>query len=192
MRPFGRRSNDKITEDRRPRLLTDRTRVTRATAAVTLLACLVPIFAADRPARVITPEGSPIWLDPLRTLVFDAPLLTVMLRNDHSQRMNYALRVWVFDELGHLKGIQDFCTNDAIGGHTRRQVAFAIAIAGVTLRDSVVVSVAAAASERGSWSLREDAPAQLESAHAASRGSTAGLTFQHEAGRPTRWNCPSN
>ena len=82
---------------------------------MTLLACSVALFAADRPARVITPEGSPIWLDPQRTLVFDAPSLTVMLRNEHSQPVNYSLRLWVFDESMHLKGTQDFCTYDALG-----------------------------------------------------------------------------
>ena len=86
---------------------------------LTLLACSVALFAADRPARVITPEGSPIWLDPQRTLVFDAPSLTVMLRNEHSQPVNYALRLWVLDESTHLKGTQDFCTYDALGGHSR-------------------------------------------------------------------------
>ena len=163
---------------------------TRLTATLTLFACIVALFAADRPARVITPEGSPIWLDPLRTLVFDAPLLAVMLRNGHSQPVNYALRLWVFDESRHLKGIQDSCTHDAIGGHSRTQIGVPIAIAGVTLRDSFVVSVTAAASGQASWSLREDAPTQLEAALAASRGWTTRLTFQREAASPGKWNCP--
>ena len=160
------------------------------TAAFTLLACSVALFAADRPARVITPEGSPIWLDPQRTLVFDAPSLTVMLRNEHSQPVNYALRLWVFDESTNLKGTQDFCTYDALGGHSRVLVAVPIAIAGVTLRDRTVVSVTAAVSGQASWSLREDARAQLEAALAAARGSTARLTFQREAARPGGWSCP--
>ena len=160
------------------------------TAVVTLLACSVALFAADRPARVITPEGSPIWLDPQRTLVFDAPSLTVMLRNEHSQPVNYSLRLWVFDESTHLKGTQDFCTYDALGGHSRVLVVVPIAIAGVTLRDRTVVSVTAAVSGQASWSLREDPRAQLEAALAATRGSTARLTFQREAARPGGWSCP--
>ena len=162
----------------------------RWTACLTLLACSAALFAADRPARVITPQGSPIWLDPQRTLVFDAPSLTVMLRNEHSQPVNYALRLWVFDESKYLKGTQDSCTYDAMGGHSRGRIVVPIAIAGVTLRDSTVVAVAAAASGQVSWSLREDVRAQLEEALAAIRGSTARLTFQREAAVPGGWNCP--
>jgi hypothetical protein len=162
----------------------------RWTAAFTLFACGVALVAADRPARVITPEGSPIWLDPQRTLVFDSPSLMVMLRNEHSQPVNYALRLWVFDESTRLKGTQDFCTYDAMGGHTRGWIVVPITITGATLRDRTVVSVTAAASAQSSWSLREDAGAQLEAALAASRGSTARLTFQREAARPGGWNCP--
>ena len=167
-----------------------RSPATRWTAALTLLACTVALLAADRPAHVITPEGSPIWLDPQRTLVFDTPSLMVMLRNEHSQPVNYALRLWVFDESTHLKGTQDFCTYDAMGGHSRGRIVVPIAIAGVTLRDRTVVSVTTAVSGQASWSLREDARAQLEAALAATRGSTARLTFQREAARPGGWNCP--
>ena len=163
---------------------------TRWTAALTLLACSVALFAADRPARVITPEGSPIWLDPQQTLVFDTPLLAVMVRNEESQPVNYALRLWVFDESAQLKGTQDFCTYDAMGGHSRGRIVVPITIAGVTLRDSTVVSVTAAASRQASWSLREDARAQLEAALAAIRRSPGRLTFQREAARPSGWNCP--
>jgi hypothetical protein len=163
---------------------------TRWTAALTLLACSVALFAADRPARVITPEGSPIWLDPQRTLVFDAPSLAVMLRNEHSQPVNYALRLWVFDESTHLKGTQDFCSYDALGGHSRVRLVVPIAIAGVTLRDRTVVSVTAAGSGQISWSLREDERAQLDAARAAARGVTARLTFGREAAGPGGWNCP--
>ena len=160
----------------------------RWTACLTLLASAA-LFAANRPARVITPQGSPIWLDPQRTLVFDAPSLTVMQRNEHSQSVNYALRLWVFDESSHLKGTQDFCTYDAMGGHTRGLIVVPIAIAGVTLRDSTVVAVTAAVSGQVSWSLREDERAQLEEALAAIRGSTARLTFQREVAGPGGWNC---
>jgi hypothetical protein len=162
----------------------------RWTAAFTLFACGVALFAADRPARVITPEGSPIWLDPQRTLVFDAPSVVVMLRNENSQPANYALRIWVFDESSRLKGTQDFCTHDAMGGHSRGWIAVPIDIAGVTLRDRTVVSVLAASSGQASWNLREDAPTQLEAALAAARGSSARLTFQREAARPGGWSCP--
>jgi hypothetical protein len=163
---------------------------TRWIAALTLLACSVSLLAADRPARVITPEGSPIWLDPQQTLVFDSPSLAVMLRNEHSQAVHYTLRLWVFDESAHLKGTQDFCSYDAMGGHSRGRIVVPIAIAGVTLRDRTVVSVTAAISGQVSWSLREDAQAQLEAALAASRGSTARLTFQREATGLGVRNCP--
>jgi hypothetical protein len=163
---------------------------TRWTAALTLLACSIGLFAADRPARVITPEGSPIWLDPQRTLVFDTPSLMVMLRNEQSEPVNYALRLWVFDESTQLKGTQDFCSYDALGGHSRASIFVPIAIAGVTLRDRTVVSVTTAASGRSRWSLREDARAQLEAAAVTIRGSTAHLTFDREAAKPGEWNCP--
>ena len=163
---------------------------TCGTAALALLASLGALSAADRPARVITPEGSPIWLDPQRTLVFDAPSVVVMLRNENSQPANYALRIWVFDESSRLKGTQDFCTYDAMGGHSRGWIAVPIDIAGVTLRDRTVVSVSAASSGQASWSLREDESTQLEAALAAARGSSARLTFQREAARPGGWNCP--
>ena len=160
-------------------------------AAFTVLACIVGLSAADRPAHVITPEGSPIWLDPQETLVFDTPLLSVMVRNEHSHAVNYALRLWVFGESGQLKGMQDSCTYDVIGGHSRVRIAVPITIAGATLRDSIVVSVTAAASREAGWSVREDAPAQLEAALAASRNSIARLTFAREADKPGEWNCPS-
>ena len=158
--------------------------------ALTLLACVAALVAADRPAYVITPEGSPVWLDPQRTLVFDAPLVMVMLRNEHSQPVNYALRLWVFDEYSHLKGTQDFCTYDTMGGHSRGRIGVPIAIAGVTLRDRTVVSVTAAGSGRASWSLLEDAGTQLEAALAATRGSAARLTLRRNAVRPGEWKCP--
>ena len=104
--------------------------------------------------------------------------------------MNYSLRFWVFDESTHLKGTQDFCTYDALGGHSRVLVVVPIAIAGVTLRDITVVSVTAAVSGQASWSLREDPRAQMEAALAATSGSTARLTFQREVAEPGGWNCP--
>jgi len=162
---------------------------TRWTAAVTLLACGTALFAADRPARVITPEGSPIWLDPQRTLVFDTPSLIVMLRNERSEPVNYSLRLWVFDESTHLTGTQDFCSFVALGGHSRASIFVPIGIAGVTMRHTTVVSVTTAASGRASWSLREDASAQLEAAVATIRGSTAHLRFDREAAKPGGWNC---
>ena len=162
----------------------------RWTVWLTLFACGVALFAADRPARVINPEGSPIWLDPQRTLVFDAPSLTVMQRNEDSQPVNYTLRIWVLDESSRLKGTQDFCTFDAMGGHSRGRVVVPIAIGGVTLRDSTVVAVTAAASGQARWSLREDSAAQLEAALSASRGSSGRLTFQREPAVPGGWNCP--
>ena len=165
---------------------------TSCTAAFTLLACSVALFAADRPARVITPEGSPIWLDPQRTLVFDTPSLMVMLRNEQSEPVNYALRLWVFDESTHLKGTQDFCSYHALGGHSRASIFVPIAIAGVTLRDRTVVSVTTAASGRSRWSLREDASAQVEAAVVTIGGSTAHLTFDREAAKPGEWNCRIN
>src|SRR4029450_11482883 len=68
-----------------------------------LLACGAALLAADRPARVITPQGSPVWLDPQRTLLFDSPAVSVMRRNEFTAPVNYALRIWVLDERSDVK-----------------------------------------------------------------------------------------
>jgi hypothetical protein len=162
---------------------------TRWILCLSLLACGAALFAADRPARVITPDGSPLWLDPQRTLVFDSPSVTVMQRNENSEPVNYALRIWVFDERTRLKATQDFCTYDKMGGHTRGRIIVPLEVDGFSLRDSTVVSVSSAASGKVRWTLREDARGQLDAALAAARGSGGRLTFDEQPAGAAGWSC---
>ena len=43
-----------------------------------------------------------------------------MMRNEHSEPVNYALRIWIVDERRRLKGTLDYCTFDVLGSHTPR------------------------------------------------------------------------
>jgi hypothetical protein len=156
---------------------------------VPLLACGAALLAADRPARVITPQGSPVWLDPQRTLLFDSPAVLVMRRNEFTAPVNYALRIWVVDEHSDVKGTLDYCTYDVIGRDTRGQILIPLEIPGVTLRDRAVVAVSAAASERVSWTLRETDRQQLDAVLATAQGSAGPLTFQRQDTAPGGWSC---
>src|SRR5262252_7499064 len=102
--------------------------------------------AADRDAKVITPSNSPVELDPFRAFLFDTPLLTVTVRNRGSRPVLYALRVWIFEANGDLKGTLDYCAGDELGGSMRGRVNVPIDIKGVTLRDRAVVTVMRAGS----------------------------------------------
>jgi hypothetical protein len=154
-----------------------------------LLVCAAALRAADRPARVITPSGSPVWLDPQRTLLFDSPSLSVMRRNENSAPVHYALRIWVFGERSDVKGTQDYCTYDTIGGNSRGRIVVPLEIPGVTLRDRAVVTVSAAASDRAAWKLRESDRDQLDAALAAAQGSTGRLTLDRQDAVPGAWSC---
>src|SRR5262245_35519882 len=96
-----------------------------------LIVCGAILIAPDRPAIVMNPEGSPVWLDSQRSIFFDSPAVAVMVRNEHDESVNYALRIWIFDERSRLKGTQDFCTFDALGSHTRGRVLIPLDFRGV-------------------------------------------------------------
>jgi len=154
-----------------------------------LLACGAAILAADRPARVITPQGSPVWLDPQRALLFDSPAVWVMRRNEFTAPVNYALRIWVVDEHSNVKGTQDYCTYDTIDRASRGGILVPLEIPAVTLHDRAVVAVSGAASERVSWTLRETEREQLDAALAAANGSADRLTLERKNAAPGGWSC---
>src|SRR5258707_3492506 len=70
--------------------------------------------AADREARVINPEGSPLYLDPQRAVLFDTPLVWVGIRNEHTAPVSYELRLWIFRSDGTVLGTLDYCTGDVL------------------------------------------------------------------------------
>jgi hypothetical protein len=147
------------------------------------------VIPADRPARIITPDGSPIWIDPQRSFFFDAPSLSLMVHNEHSGSVTYALRIWIFDERWRLKRTLDYCTFDALGRATRGRV-FIPLEAGLTLRDRAVVTISSAASGSVRWSLREDELNQLDAALASAKGSTGRLSMDRIERDPDAWSCP--
>ena len=145
---------------------------------------------ADRPAIVITPQGSPVWLDSQRSFLFDTPSVWVGWRNDLSQSVHYALRVWIFDERSQLKGTLDYCDDGTLGSQTRGRTLIPLDIPGVTLRDRAVVAVVSAATDRVAWRLRETDSEQLDAALIASKGSAARLSFARDDKRSGPWTCP--
>jgi hypothetical protein len=149
----------------------------------------VGVSPADRPARVITPDGSPIWIDPQFSFFFDSPSLSLMLRNEHSGSINYALRIWIFDDHSRLKGTLDYCTFDALGRDTRGRVFVPLA-PGVIIRDRVVVTISAAASGRVRWSLRQNEADQLEAARTAAKDSPGRLSMDRAESGSDAWSCP--
>jgi hypothetical protein len=151
----------------------------------------VRLAASDRDARVITPDGSPVWLDPTRAILFDTPTLAIGARNRHSALVTFALRVWVFDSSSKLVGMLDYCAGDALDRDMRGRVLIPVDIRGVTLRDHAVVTVAAASAEGVSWTLHQTAADQLEAARAAARGASGRLTFdRRDRDRAGAWTCP--
>src|SRR6476469_8524483 len=123
-------------------------RATRQFVALVMMLGLsgTALPAADRDAKVITPANSPVELDPLRAFLFDTPLITVSVRNRGSSPVSYALRVWVFQANGDLKGMLDYCAGDELGGSMRGRINIPVDIRGVTLRDRAVVAVVRAGS----------------------------------------------
>ena len=119
--------------------------------------------AADRDAKVITPSNSPVELDPFKAFLFDTPLLTVSVRNKGNSPVAYALRVWIFEADGDLKGTLDYCVGDELGGGMRWRVNIPIDIKGVTLRDRAVVTVLRAGSGRATWTLSYSDADQIDS-----------------------------
>ena len=163
-----------------------------ATGSGTLLLAGVLAFGmADKPATVITPDGSPVWLDSQRSFFFDAPSLWVAWRNELRESVNYALRIWIFDERSQLKGTLDYCGDDILGSHTRGRTLIPVDIPGVTLRDRAVVAVVAAAADKVAWRLRETGSEQIDAALIASKGSPARLSFERDDKYSGSWNCPA-
>jgi hypothetical protein len=165
----------------------------RHVAFVALLVALAGagVSGADRDAKVITPANSPVELDPLRAFLFDTPLLAVGVRNRGSSPVSYALRIWIFQANGDLKGMLDYCAGDELGGSMRGRVNIPIDIKGVTLRDRAVVAVVRAGSAKSTWTLSESDAEQVESARRASNGSGSGLSFDKLNTRDAvPWTCP--
>jgi hypothetical protein len=160
-----------------------------AACGLFLLASVAGPIAADRDARVITPSGSPVLLDPLRALLFDSPGVAVMLENRHSAPIASALRIWIFDADLRLRGSAEYCTVQAIDRNTRGQVFVPLELAGITVRDHAVVTVSAAGSERSVWRMREGEAEQLDAARSAARGGAAHLGLVRDDDRPGEWEC---
>ena len=166
--------------------------------AVSIACCFVLAFAGgliagDRDARVITPRGSPVWLDPLRALLFDSPGVLVILENQHSQPVSSALRVWIFDPDLRLKASIDYCAIDQLDRRTRGSVFVPLEVSGIALRDRAVVTIAGAGTAGAAnttWRLRESDAEQLAAARDAAQGSGGQLTLDREDGRDAAWECP--
>jgi hypothetical protein len=144
---------------------------------------------ADRPAIVITPEGSPLRLDSQRSLLFDTASVWVAWRNEFSQPIHYSLRIWIFDEGSRLKGTLDYCGYDTLNAQTRGHTLVPLELPGVTLRDRAVVTVVSAASDKVAWRLRQSESAQLSAARAASKRLSARLSFTRDDKNSTGWSC---
>jgi len=112
------------------------------------------------------------------------------VRNEHNEPVNYALRIWIVDERGRVKGTQEYCAADPIARATRGPVFLPVEIPGVTLRDRAVVTVSSAASGQFQWRLRENDAEQLTAIVTSARGATGRLSFQREASVPGGWVCP--
>ena len=148
------------------------------------------LVAADRDARVITPRGSPVWLDPLRALLFDSPGVLVILENQHSQPVASALRVWIFDPDLRLKASIDYCAIEQLDRRTRGSVFVPLEVSGITLRDRAVMTITGAGAEGTTWTIRESDAEQLAAARDAAQGSGGRLTLDREDGRDVAWACP--
>jgi hypothetical protein len=159
--------------------------------AVALLAVAASAAAADRPARVITPDGSPLELDPHRAVLFDSPAVWVGIRNVYSKPINYALRVWIFTSDGALRGTLDYCTGDVLDRAMRSRVQMFLEIKGVTVRDRAVVTVLRAASDGITWTLRDSDAEQFSEARSAANGGGGHLRFERQESRDAQpWTCP--
>jgi len=169
--------------------------IRRDLTAIVASACILlslsgRLGAADRDARVITPNGSPVWLDPWRALLFfDSPGASVILQNRHSATVTWALRVWVFDSDWRLRGSADYCTSEVLDRNTRRQLFVPLDIRGIAALDRAVVTISVVQSGRAVWTLRESEADQLRSARAAAQGSSAQLTMDSQESQAA-WVCP--
>lgn len=159
------------------------------TVAWTLVLAPSDLISADRSAIVIAAAGSPVWLDPQRAILFDSPGISLMVRNEHSESVSYAIRIWIFDDRSRLRGTVEHCTREVLERSTRGRVFVPLDIRGVTLRDHAVVAVVGAASARRSWRLQQTESDQLAAALAAAKGLPGHLAFErNDVG--VEWQCP--
>lgn len=148
-----------------------------ATVAIATLAALMA-GAADRTAGVITPDGSPVWIDPWRATLFDTPALSVSLTNRHSSPVVFTLRIWVFDQSERLRGTALYCENTPLDRSMRGIFHVPLDIRGVTARDRGVVTVEHVLGDRVEWTLRETPEEALEAARTEVRGSGGRLSLE--------------
>ena len=153
-----------------------------------LLGAVGGLVGADRDARVITPEGSPVWLDPWHAYLFDSPAVVVIVENHHTAAVSGALRVWIFDPGLRLKGSVDYCTTWLLERGTKGRTLVPVEIPGISIRDRAVVAVAAVGSGRLAWTLREDDTAQVSAARAAVEGRPGRLVLVRTESAP-QWSC---
>lgn len=152
------------------------TRISAAMALVTIAA--LSAGAADRPAGVITPDGSPLFIDPFRATLFDTPALAVSVANRHSEPLSFTLHIWVFDSSNQLRGTMTWCTSTPVDRNMRGMFNIPLDIRGVTARDRGVVTVESAAGGRARWALRESLEDQLAAALSEARGSGGRLSME--------------
>jgi hypothetical protein len=148
-----------------------------ATVAIATLVALTA-DAADRTAGVITPDGSPLYIDPWRATLFDTPALTVSITNRHSDPVAFTLRVWVFDQSNQLRGTMTWCVSTPVDRSMRGVFNIPLEIRGVTARDRGVVTVESAVGGRVRWALRETPEEQLAAALDDVRGSGGRLSME--------------
>jgi hypothetical protein len=148
-----------------------------ATVAIATLVALTT-GAADRTAGVITPDGSPVWIDPWRATLFDTPALWVSITNRHSAPVAFTLRVWVFDQSNQLRGTTSWCVSTPVDRSMRGVFHIPLEIRGVTARDRGVVTVESAVGGRVRWALRETPEEQLAAALDNVRGSSGRLSME--------------
>ena len=87
--------------------------------------------AADRTAGVITPDGSPLFIDPWRATLLDSPALSVSITNRHSAPVAFTLRVWVFDQSNQLRGTMTWCVSTPVDRSMRGVFHIPLEIRGV-------------------------------------------------------------
>lgn len=155
------------------------TRISAAMALVTVAA--LTAGAADRTAGVITPDGSPLFIDPFRATLFDTPALTVSVANRHSEPLSFTLRIWVFDSSSQLRGTMTWCTSTPVDRNMRGVFNIPLEIRGVTARDRGVVTVESAVGTRARWALRETPDDQFAAALSEARGSGGRLSMERLA-----------
>ena len=144
--------------------------------------------AADRPAYVIVPTGSPLRLDQSRATLFDTPALSVSVENRHTAPVTFTLRIWIFDPQNRLKGAMDYCVAEPLDRSSRGQSFVPLSVHGITARDRGVVTIAAAQSDARSWQLAESTTDQIEAARAEAQRYSPTLTLA--AGTPAAPDAP--